>query len=204
MKIEMIGVEKIIPYIQNAKAHPEAQVKKLAGAIAEFKWDQPIVVDRDMVIIKGHGRLLAAQALGHKEVPVIIRDDLSPAQVKAARIADNKIAESEWFPETLALELQALSEMDFDLSLTGFEDWQIEQMIGEGGENDPEKEWEGMPEYEHEDKTAFKSIHIHFINEKDVQNFAKLIGYEITVKTRAIWFPKAEIGRTKNKEYSED
>jgi ParB-like chromosome segregation protein Spo0J len=78
------------------------------------------VVDEDLVIIKGHGRYLAAKELGLKTVPVVIADYLTPAQVRAARIADNKLAESEWFPELLALELKALQEMEFDLSLTGF------------------------------------------------------------------------------------
>ena len=139
MKIQQIPIDKIIPYVQNPKAHPEGQVKKLAGAIAEFKWDQPIVVDKDMVIIKGHGRLLAAQALGVKTVPVVVADYLTPAQVKAARLADNRVAESEWFPATLALELKALEEMDFDLSLTGFDLDELEGFgIGQGGDPPPE------------------------------------------------------------------
>ncbi len=128
LKIQQLPIDKIIPYVQNPKSHPEGQVKKLASAIAEFKWDQPIVVDKDMVIIKGHGRLLAAQALGLKTVPVVIADYLTPAQAKAARLADNRVAESEWFPETLALELKALEEMEFDLSLTGFEDFERDEL----------------------------------------------------------------------------
>ena len=121
MKVEQIPIEKVIPYAQNAKAHPEGQVKKLADQITEFQWDQPIVVDADMVIIKGHGRLLAAQALGLKTVPVVVADYLSPEQARAARIADNKVSESEWFPEILGLELKALQEMNFNMELTGFD-----------------------------------------------------------------------------------
>ena len=129
MKVEMFPIDRVIPYVQNPKAHPDGQIKKLAGAIAEFKWDQPIVVDKDMVIIKGHGRLMAAQALGIKTVPVVVADYLTPAQVKAARIADNKVAESEWFPEALAIELKALEEMDFDLGLTGFDKDELDRFL---------------------------------------------------------------------------
>ena len=99
MQIEHLPIEKIRDYANNPKAHPEGQVKKIAAAIAEFRWDQPIVVDEDLVIIKGHGRFLAAKELGLKTVPVVIADYLTPAQVRAARLADNKVAESEWFPE---------------------------------------------------------------------------------------------------------
>lgn len=121
MKIENVPIGKIIPYHNNAKVHPEAQVKRLASMISEYKFDVPIVVDGNMVIIKGHGRLEAAKALGLTEAPVIIRDDLTKAQVKAARIADNKISESDWIDNILALEMQELKDMDFDLALTGFE-----------------------------------------------------------------------------------
>lgn len=121
MKIEQIPIEKVIPYAQNAKAHPEGQVKKLADQITEFQWDQPIVVDADMVIIKGHGRLMAAKELGLKTVPVVVADYLTPEQARAARIADNKVAESEWFPEILASELKALKDMNFNMELTAFD-----------------------------------------------------------------------------------
>ena len=150
MKVQMLPIDKIIPYVQNPKAHPEAQVKKLAGAIAEFKWDQPIVVDKDMVIIKGHGRLMAAQALGIKTVPVVVADYLTPAQVKAARLSDNRVAESEWFPETLALELKALEEMDFDLGLTGFDKEELEAFLV--------KPLEDMPSLPSGDKSPFQKM----------------------------------------------
>lgn len=137
MKIEQIPIEKVIPYAQNAKAHPEGQVKKLAGQIAEFQWDQPIVVDAEMVIIKGHGRLLAAQALGLKTVPVVVADYLSPEQARAARIADNKVSESEWFPEILGLELKALQEMNFNMELTGFDLEELSDILQRQGAGEP-------------------------------------------------------------------
>ncbi|MFH3639762.1 ParB/Srx family N-terminal domain-containing protein, partial [Acinetobacter baumannii] len=81
-------VDDVKPYELNAKIHSEEQVAKIAESIARFGWDQPIVVDKNGVIIKGHGRRLAAIKLGLIEVPVLVRDDLNEEQVKAARLAD--------------------------------------------------------------------------------------------------------------------
>lgn len=129
MEIHHLPLDQIQEYGHNAKAHPAGQVKKVAASIAEFRWDQPIVVDRDMVIIKGHGRYLAAKELGIEVVPVVIADYLTPAQVHAARLADNRSAESEWLPELLGLELKLLADLDFDLGLTGFDQKEIELFL---------------------------------------------------------------------------
>jgi ParB-like chromosome segregation protein Spo0J len=112
MKLAVWPIEKIKPYDLNAKKHDSAQIKKIAQSIAEFGWDQPIVVDKNGVIIKGHGRRLAAMNLGYKEVPVLVRDDLTPDQVRAARLADNRVAVGDVDPEILRKELETL---EFDL-----------------------------------------------------------------------------------------
>lgn len=92
MKIQLWSIDKVIPYSNNTKLHPADQVKAIASSIKKFDWDQPIVVDKDGVIIKGHGRRLAAISLGLKQVPVLIRDDLNKTEVMAARLADNHVA----------------------------------------------------------------------------------------------------------------
>lgn len=107
-KIELIEVEKIVPYDANVKRHDEAQVAKIAQSITRFGFDQPIVVDKNFVIIKGHGRRLASLELGLKKVPVLVRDDLSEEQVKAARLADNRVALSDIDTELLRLELSSI------------------------------------------------------------------------------------------------
>src|ERR1700681_2910459 len=105
MKIETVSIEKLVPYFRNPRDNKHA-VAKLVGGLKEFGWQQPIVVDKDMVIIAGHTRLLAAQQLGIKEVPVHIAEGLTPAQVKAYRIADNRThEEAEWDDELLAIEI---------------------------------------------------------------------------------------------------
>lgn len=112
MQIEVWDIERLIPYDLNSKTHDPAQVEKIANAIQATGWDQPIVVDEHGSIIKGHGRRLAAIRLGQKQVPVLVRRDLSPEQVRAARLADNRVAISGIDSELLKQELATL---DFDL-----------------------------------------------------------------------------------------
>lgn len=112
MKIEAWDIEKITPYELNSKIHDPAQVAKIAKSIKELGWDQPIVVDANGVVIKGHGRRLAAISLGMTKVPVLVRRDLTPEQVRAARLADNRVALSGIDTDLLQKEL---ADLDFDL-----------------------------------------------------------------------------------------
>lgn len=112
-QITVWSIDKIQPYELNAKIHDEKQVAKIAASIQEFGWDQPIVVDKDGVIIKGHGRRMAALKLGLDKVPVWVRDDLTPEQVRASRLADNRVAIGD---VDSALLQKELAELDFDLS----------------------------------------------------------------------------------------
>ena len=133
-RVELVDRDELIPYSNNPKEHPDEQVKKIASSIKNYGWDQPIVVDGDGEIIKGHGRLQAAETLGLEEVPVIWREDLSDAEAKAARIADNKTAESAWNDDLLATELEVLD--DFDDVELGFDDGEIEDLLDEFNEDD--------------------------------------------------------------------
>lgn len=105
MNVEYIAPGKLIPYGRNAKRHPSEQVKRIANSIKEFGFQQPIVVDGNNVVVIGHGRLLAAKRLKLSEVPVVRLENLSEDQVKALRIADNSVAESEWNLDLLAEEI---------------------------------------------------------------------------------------------------
>ena len=108
-------VEDLIPYVNNPRNNENA-VDKVASSIAEFGFKNPIIIDKNNVVINGHTRLLASKKLGLKEVPVIKADDLTEAQVKAFRITDNKTSEyAEWNEELLKLELEQLEEMNFNL-----------------------------------------------------------------------------------------
>ena len=121
-KVEPWPTSKLIPYARNARTHSDEQVAQIAASIVEFGFTNPILAGSDGIIVAGHGRLAAAQRLGLEQVPVVVLDHLTPTQRRALIIADNRIAEnSGWDPELLRLELGALQDDDFDLSLTGFD-----------------------------------------------------------------------------------
>ena len=121
LRIEYLPVDALKPYSRNAKKHPDEQVEHIANSIREFGFRQPLVIDRDGVLVIGHGRLLAAKKLGLKTVPCVRADDLTDEQVKALRLADNKLNESGWDFATLEEELNEL-EADFNMADFGFED----------------------------------------------------------------------------------
>ena len=116
MNIVKMKVSELIPYINNPRNNENA-VDKVASSIKEFGFKVPIVIDKNNVIVNGHTRLLASKKLGLEEVPVIIADDLSDAQIKAFRIADNKVSEyATWDEELLKIELEQLEDMNFSMS----------------------------------------------------------------------------------------
>ena len=122
MKIEILPIISITPYARNPRRNEGVPVSKVKASLKEFGWQQPIVVDKDMTIVVGHTRYLAALELGMTEVPVHIADKLTPNQIRAYRIADNKTATfSEWDMDLLALEFDDLKAEGFDLDLTGFD-----------------------------------------------------------------------------------
>ena len=120
MQIVNLKVEQLIPYINNPRENTNA-IDKVASSIKEFGFKVPIVVDKDNVVINGHTRLLASKKLGLEEVPCIVANDLSEAQIKAFRIADNKVSEySSWNEDLLKIELEFLNELNFDMNDFGF------------------------------------------------------------------------------------
>ena len=132
MNIIKMKIEDLIPYVNNPRNNENA-VDKVASSIAEFGFKNPIFIDKNNVVVNGHTRLLASKKLGLKEVPCIVIDDLTEAQVKAFRITDNKTSEyAEWNEELLKIELEQLEEMNFDLECTGFDMDDIEKMLNLG------------------------------------------------------------------------
>ena len=121
-KIEQWPTDRLVPYARNARTHSESQVAQIAASIAEFGFTNPILAGSDGVIVAGHGRLAAAQKLGIETVPVVVLDHLTQTQRRALVIADNRIAENAgWDEAMLQVELAALQDDDFDLTLTGFD-----------------------------------------------------------------------------------
>ena len=155
MKQEIIlkPITDIIPYVNNPKQHPAEQVDKIASSIKNYGFTVPIVLDGQNEIIMGHGRLQAAKKLGMEEVPCIVRDDLTEAQVKALRIADNKVAESEWDVEILLAEIEGID--DF----TGFTLEEIGAMeLDLRGENEVVDD--EVPELPEEPKSKLGDLYI--------------------------------------------
>jgi DNA modification methylase len=141
MKIENWPVERPVPYARNARKISEAAIAKVATSLKEFGWRQPVVVDDEGVVIAGHTRLLAAQRLGLTKVPVHVAEGLTPEQVRAYRLMDNRShEETEWDYELLGEELFDLKGLDLDLGLTGFDSSELAELLahsvdGKGGED---------------------------------------------------------------------
>ena len=130
LRVEYRKIETLIPFARNPRTHSEAQIAKLASSIVEFGWTQPILVDGANGIIAGHGRLAAARKLDLLEVPVIELGHLTPDQKRAYVIADNRLAlDAGWDEELLSLELAELSEAGYDLTMTGFSNEEIEELL---------------------------------------------------------------------------
>ncbi|MCA0928776.1 site-specific DNA-methyltransferase [Ruegeria profundi] len=142
LKITYRKVADLKPYAGNARTHSDKQIDQIAASIRQFSFVNPVLIDANDGIVAGHGRVAAARKLGYDEVPVIELAHLSEAERRAYVIADNRLAElAGWDREVLAIELQALSEMDldFDLEITGFETAEIDLLLDDddAGDRDP-------------------------------------------------------------------
>lgn len=123
-------VADLIPYANNSRTHSDEQVTQVAASIKEFGFTNPVLIDEKNGIIAGHGRLMAAKKLELEQVPTITLVGLTEAQRKAYIIADNQLAlNSGWDLDTLRVEFERLEELDFDLSLIGFEDDVVEKLL---------------------------------------------------------------------------
>jgi DNA modification methylase len=132
LEVSWCPIDKVVPYVRNARKIPQKAIDKVAASIKEFGWRVPIVVDKESVVICGHTRLLAGKKLGLKEVPVHVAHNLTPVQVKAYRLMDNRSHSDTSFDlELLGLELEELKGLDFDLQLTGFDDRELEDFLAD-------------------------------------------------------------------------
>jgi DNA modification methylase len=135
--IEYRSTAELIPYANNPRNNEQA-IEKVAASIKEFGFRNPVIIDQDNIIVAGHTRLLAAESLGITEVPTLKVTDLTPEQLKAFRIADNKVAEfSEWDEELLAQELEELKLSDFDISSIGFEASELQDLLSDIEADEP-------------------------------------------------------------------
>ena len=140
-QMELVPTDRLIPYVNNARTHSAEQVNKLRASLREFGFVNPVIVDRDLNVIAGHGRILAAKEEKIPEVPCVYVDYLTEAQKKAYILADNRMAmDAGWDEELLRVEIEALQAEAFDVSLTGFDEKEITDLFkdtdGTGAEDD--------------------------------------------------------------------
>ena len=129
--MELVSIDKLIPYVNNARTHSKEQINKLRSSLREFGFINPVIIGRDYGIIAGHGRVMAAREEGINEVPCVFVDHLTEAQKKAYIIADNRMAlDAGWDEEILRVEIEALQAEAFDISLTGFGEDEISHLFG--------------------------------------------------------------------------
>ena len=137
MKIIQWAIDRLISYARNARKIPQEAIDKVAASIKEFGWRQPIVVDSERVVVAGHVRLLAAKQLGLEKVPVHVATDLTPGQIKAFRLMDNRShQESGWDMELLGPEIAELQALNVDVALAGFDAAEIAEFLGSADSDD--------------------------------------------------------------------
>ena len=125
-EMQLVDINKLIPYVNNARTHNAQQINKLRSSLREFGFINPVIIDRDFNVIAGHGRIMAAKEEGINEVPCVFVDYLTEAQKKAYILVDNRMAmDAGWDEELLKVEIEALQAEDFDLSLTGFDESEL-------------------------------------------------------------------------------
>lgn len=138
-------IERLRPYEKNSRTHSRAQIGKIAASISEFGFVNPVLIGPDGDVVAGHARIAAAQQLGMNEVPVLVLGHLSEKQRRALVIADNRLGlDAGWDFDLLTAELQALQSTDFDLSVIGFDDDELRDLLGE---EPPEEEIPPPPEH---------------------------------------------------------
>ena len=132
---QLVSIDKLVPYINNARTHSPEQINKLRASLREFGFINPVIIDQDYGVLAGHGRVEAAKAEGITEVPCVFADHLTEAQKKAYILADNRMAmDADWDEELLRVEIESLQGSDFDVSLTGFDEKELADLFSDPDE----------------------------------------------------------------------
>ena len=130
-EMQLISIDKLVPYVNNARTHSAEQILKLRSSLREFGFVNPIIIDREFNVIAGHGRLMAAKEEGIEEVPCVFVDFLTDAQKKAYILADNRMAmDAGWDDELLKIEMEELQNLGYDLKFTGFDEKELADLFG--------------------------------------------------------------------------
>ena len=136
-EMQLVEIDKLVPYINNARTHSPEQITKLRSSLREFGFVNPVIIDREYNVLAGHGRIEAAKQEGMKEVPCVYAEDMSEAQKKAYILADNRMAlDAGWDEDLLRIEMEALEELGYGLEYTGFDDEELKALfsVADGGD----------------------------------------------------------------------
>jgi ParB-like chromosome segregation protein Spo0J len=192
------NIDTLVPHPRNYNQHPPAQLERLAASLRQFGQVRPIVVHGD-TIVAGHGVYMSAQHLGYQTLRVTqLPDDWTEEQAMAYLVADNETRRGAEPSDTeLAALLDELQQQDFDIGAMGFDDAEYSALLDgltpvldeDGDDVDQADLWKGMPEFEQEDLTPWKTLHVHFQCMDDYMNFAQLVEQKLTERTRYIWYP---------------
>ena len=129
-QMQLVDINKLVPYVNNARTHSPEQITKLRSSLREFGFVNPVLIDRQFNVLAGHGRIAAAKEEGIKEVPCVFVEHLSEAQKKAYILADNRMSlDAGWDDELLKVEMESLQEMGFDIGMTGFDESEIADLF---------------------------------------------------------------------------
>lgn len=204
IKICYLNRSKLSRYDRNAMQHSDEQIEQIVDSIKAFGWTNPILIDETGEIIAGHGRLAAAEQLDIEEIPTITLKGLSDAQKRAYRLADNQLPRNAgWDEVLLSSEIEELQDLNFDISLIGFSDLEINGLLNTEPDN-PSDHWVGMPDFKQEDQNGFHRMVVHFETAQDLQDFAGLVGQKLTDKTKYMWFPEHHRDEVADKAYISD
>lgn len=129
-QMQLVDINKLVPYVNNARTHSPEQITKLRSSLREFGFVNPVLIDREFNVLAGHGRIAAAKEEGIKEVPCVFVEHLSEAQKKAYILADNRMSlDAGWDDSLLKVEMESLQEMGFDIGMTGFDEMEIANLF---------------------------------------------------------------------------
>lgn len=135
-ELQLVPIDRLIPYVNNARTHSAEQINKLRSSLREFGFINPVIIDSNYNVIAGHGRIMAAKAENITEVPCVFVDYLNDAQKKAYILADNRMAlDADWDEELLKVEIESLQGTDFDLNLTGFDEAELMDIFGDDNQS---------------------------------------------------------------------
>ncbi len=191
---ERVPLARLTPAPWNPRTLRDHRFRQLCASLQadpEFLWDRPILATTDGVIFAGNQKWRAAEHLGWETIPARLVD--IPEWLAKERALKDNLHVGEDDEQGVAELLAELSLQERDLTTLGYEGYRLNELLDSvgllGEAVDPASEWQGMPAFEHEDKTAYRSLNVHFPDAESVEAFAALVGQPLTPKTRAIWFP---------------